>query len=341
MSAKKARKERGVALLVVLILLVMMSALAAKISQQFCRHLQKTHYQVSQQTLKWAIARQQKVLENVLQKAGSAESAGLSPVGDWAQPLETHGDNYTVVSQVEDARTCFNVNSLLAVDAAPANAAPTDGGALPEKPVKEQIVEQLLVESGVGTLAAEEIYQQLVDYLDADDVTAKQGQEADAWAGVTPARGPANQMMRTAGEIRLLPAFPQAAWAKASQYLCALPDTDGTVDVNTLTPEQAPLLAAVFTGVLTKDDAARLIDSRPEEGWESLDAFSKVLESNYPQTKEILAQLQDRVAVNSRYFRVNTTGNTDDLTLRVVSQLHVDNEAGKVVTWQRRYRMVE
>lgn len=41
MSGKPARKERGVALLVVLILLVMMSALAAKISQQFCRHLQK------------------------------------------------------------------------------------------------------------------------------------------------------------------------------------------------------------------------------------------------------------------------------------------------------------
>jgi general secretion pathway protein K len=38
---------------------------------------------------------------------------------------------------------------------------------------------------------------------------------------------------------------------------------------------------------------------------------------------------------------VDTTGNTDDLTLRVVSQLHVDSEAGKVVTWQRRYRMVE
>jgi general secretion pathway protein K len=91
MSGKTARKERGVALLVVLILLVMMSALAAKISQQFCRHLQKTHYQVSQQTLRWAIARQQKVLENVLQKAASSEGAGLSPQGDWAQPLKPTG----------------------------------------------------------------------------------------------------------------------------------------------------------------------------------------------------------------------------------------------------------
>ena len=58
MSGKSVRKQRGVALLVVLILLVMMSALATKISQQFCRNLQKTRYQVSQQ-LRWAIQSQQ------------------------------------------------------------------------------------------------------------------------------------------------------------------------------------------------------------------------------------------------------------------------------------------
>lgn len=52
---KRIRQQQGVALLVVLILLVMMSALAAKISQQFCRNLQKTHYQVSQQQLRWAM----------------------------------------------------------------------------------------------------------------------------------------------------------------------------------------------------------------------------------------------------------------------------------------------
>ncbi|MFK3659976.1 type II secretion system minor pseudopilin GspK [Scandinavium sp. NPDC088450] len=334
------RKQRGVALLMVLILLVMMSALAAKISQQFCRHLQKTHYQVSQQTLRWAIQRQQTVLENGLQKEASSESKGLSPNGDWAQPLETQGENYTVTSQVEDARTCFNVNSLIAEDSAAAKPADAPG-ALPEKPVKEQITEQLLIDSGVSATTAEEVYQQLVDDLDGDNLTAKQGQEQDAWASVIPARGPANQMMRTIDEIKQLPAFPLTAWAKASKLLCALPDTDGKVNVNTLTPEQAPLLAAIFTGTLNTDAAKRLIESRPEEGWDSLEAFSKVLETEYPQTKELMAQIQERIAVGSRDFRVSSTGSTDDLTLRVVSQLHVDSEAGKVITWQRRYRMAE
>ena len=51
--------------------------------------------------------------------------------------------------------------------------------------------------------------------------------------------------------------------------------------------------------------------------------------------------MQAFVAVNSHYFRVESTGNTDDLTLRVVSQIHVDRDSGEVRTWQRRYRMIE
>ncbi|HBU8849618.1 type II secretion system minor pseudopilin GspK [Citrobacter sp. Cs237] len=334
----KTDKQRGVALLVVLILLVMMSALAAKISQQFCRNLQKTRYQVSQQQLRWAMQRQDEVIKDRLQTLTSGESKGLSPEGEWREPLETQGEYYTVVSQIEDARRCFNVNSLLAEEKA---ATATDAAALPTKPVKEQIIEQLLADSGVSTVAAEEVYQQLVDYLDGDSITAKEGQENDAWAGALPERLPANQMMRTIGEITQLPAFPPAAWPKASTLLCALPDADGTVDVNTLKPEQATLLSALFLGKLSEDDASRLLASRPQEGWESVEAFSKELETNYPQSKEVLTQVQEFIAVNSNDFRVNSTGNTDDLTLRVVSQLHVDKEAGKVTTWQRRYRIME
>ena len=68
-----------------------------------------------------------------------------------------------------------------------------------------------------------------------------------------------------------------AAYGKVSKVLCALPDTASKVDVNTLTEEQAPLLAALFIGSLSEDEAARLIASRPEEGWESMEAFRKSL----------------------------------------------------------------
>ncbi|MCK6895534.1 type II secretion system minor pseudopilin GspK [Enterobacter bugandensis] len=332
------RKQKGVALLVVLILLVMMSALAAKISQQFCRNLQKTHYQVSQQQLRWAMQAQEKVVKDRLQTDATGENKALNLDGEWHQPLETRGEDYTVVSQVEDAQDCFNVNNLLAAEKIPQGQ---NAPAVPEKPRNEQIVEQILTESGISHTTAEEVYQQLVDYLDGDATTAKDGAESDAWAGVVPARQPANQMMRTIAEIKQLPAFPVAAYPKVSKLLCALPDSASKVDVNTLKPEQAALLAALFPGKLTEDDAVRLIDSRPETGWENMETFSKALEQTFPQLKDDLPQVAELLSISSRYFRVNYTGNTDELTLRVVSQLQVNNEAGEIVTWQRRYRMIE
>lgn len=332
------RKQKGVALLVVLILLVMMSALAAKISQQFCRNLQKTHYQVSQQQLRWAMQAQEKVVKDRLQTDATGENKALNLDGDWHQPLETRGEDYTVVSQVEDAQDCFNVNNLLAAEKIPQGQ---NAPAVPEKPRNEQIVEQILTESGISHTTAEEVYQQLVDYLDGDATTAKDGAESNAWAGVLPARQPANQMMRTIAEIKQLPAFPVAAYPKVSKLLCALPDSASKVDVNTLKPEQAALLAALFPGKLTEDDAVRLIDSRPETGWENMETFSKALEQTFLQLKDDLPQVAELLSISSRYFRVNYTGNTDELTLRVVSQLQVNNEAGEIVTWQRRYRMIE
>ncbi|NJQ20038.1 type II secretion system minor pseudopilin GspK [Pantoea sp. LS15] len=332
------RKQKGVALLVVLILLVMMSALAAKISQQFCRNLQKTHYQVSQQQLRWAMQAQEKVVKDRLQADASGESKALTLEGDWHQPLETRGEDYTVVSQVEDAQDCFNVNNLLAAEKI---AQGQNVPVTPEKSRKELIVEQLLTESGLSHSAAEEVYQQLVDYLDGDTTTAKEGTETDTWAGVVPARQPANQMMRTIAEITLLPAFPATAYPKVSKLLCALPDSASKVDVNTLKPAQAALLAAMFPGKMNEDDALRLIESRPETGWENMEAFSKALEQAFPQLKDELPQVAELLSTNSRYFRVNYTGNTDELTLRVVSLLQVNNEAGEIVTWQRRYRMIE
>lgn len=47
-----------------------------------------------------------------------------------------------------------------------------------EKPRKERIVEQLLTESGLSPGTAEEVYFQLVDYLDGDSTTAKEGPKA-------------------------------------------------------------------------------------------------------------------------------------------------------------------
>lgn len=330
-------RQRGVALLVVLILLVMMSVLAGHISQQFCRSLQKTRYQVSQQQLRWGIAAQESVIKERLQTLTGDKA--LASDGDWRDPVVTHGEFYTIESVITDAQTCFNVNSLLAEE--PTQSSPTQPGGAAEQPQKARVVEALFGQAGISAQTAQTLYGQLRDYLDADDVAGEGGPESAAWSGLTPARFPANQMMRTLGEIRALPAFPAAAWPAISRLMCALPATTGAVNVNSLAPEQAPLLAAVYTGVLNDDEAARLIASRPQAGWESVQAFEAQLLKQFPVKKEDLARSRELVSVASQYFRVDSRATTDDLTLRVVTQLQRNSSTGDVTSWQRRYRIVE
>lgn len=62
----------------------------------------------------------------------------------------------------------------------------TDRRGAAGKPVKARIVEQLLTDSGISAGDAEEIYQQLMDYLDGDTTTAKEGLETDAWPALSP-----------------------------------------------------------------------------------------------------------------------------------------------------------
>lgn len=176
---------------------------------------------------------QEKVVKDRLQSDASGESKALSLQGDWHQPLETRGDDYTVVSQVEDAQDCFNVNNLLAADdIAQGQNAP----AVPEKPRKEQIVEQLLTGSGLSSPRRTRFTRSWWTIWMAIPPRPARGRRAMPGRAWCPPGQPANQMMRTIAEITLLPAFPATAYRKVSTLLCALPDTASKVDVNTLKP---------------------------------------------------------------------------------------------------------
>ena len=87
---------------------------------------------------------------------------------------------------MEDAQDCFNVNNLLAAEKIPQAKRARRAG----KPRNEQIVEQILTESGISHTTAEEVYQQLVDYLDGDATTAKDGAESDAGRASCPPDSP-------------------------------------------------------------------------------------------------------------------------------------------------------
>lgn len=352
MKQKSERRQRGVALLMVLILLVLMSVMAAKISQQFSGNLQRIQYQLSQQQLRWAILGADKQVLNALakdvadpQKAGSVQQL-------WKEPLERDDGEVTLKSELVDGQNCFNVNALLgpadsspAPGNAPADGAPAasnDPNALSPEAQREKILEYLLTSTGINPVSAETVYQQLEEYLGVEkpEQDSSRRDFTQAYAAQKPPRVPARQMMYSISELKLLPGFPLSYYAKVKTLLCALPATKTAININTLSRDEAPLLSALFFGSLTAEDVMRLIDQRPEAGWETLEAFKTQLEQQFP-VKSQAANLDKYITLNSQFYTLYHTGNTEALTLRSADGLYIDTASGNQLLWSRRYRLVD
>ncbi|MCM5063369.1 general secretion pathway protein GspK, partial [Escherichia coli] len=83
----------------------------------------------------------------------------------------------------------------------------------------------------------------------------------------------ANQPMQDVSELRLIRGIDARLYRKLLPYVCVLPTSDLSVNVNTLLDSQAPLLAALF---LTKPNSllvTKLLLRRPRTGWDSVAAF--------------------------------------------------------------------
>lgn len=64
-----------------------------------------------------------------------------------------------------------------------------------------------------------------------------------------------------------------ALYQRLLPFVCALPDDALQVNVNTLHPAQAALLAALFPTELTVSEARQLVQTRAATGWSSVAAF--------------------------------------------------------------------
>ena len=94
--------------------------------------------------------------------------------------------------------------------------------------------------------------------------------------------------------------------ARLRPWLCALPTTElSPININTLLPEQAPLLAMLAPGQLGVERARRVLASRPAAGWGNQIEFWRIdalRDLNVPL--DVQLQLQMR----TRWFALEVAG---------------------------------
>ena len=164
-----------------------------------------------------------------------------------------------VRARVEDGGNCFNLNSLVQR---------TGDGRLVSRPAGLKQFAALMTSLGIDAGKAARIAASASDYIDADSYPILLGSEDGT--DVTPP----NQLMADASELRAVANVGASEYDRLRGWTCALPTTDmSPLNINTLLPTQAPLVAMLNPGRLDPGQARTALAMRPASGYANASEF--------------------------------------------------------------------
>jgi general secretion pathway protein K len=159
-----------------------------------------------------------------------------------------------VRARIEDGGNCFNLNSLVLRG---------EDGQLAARPQAVNQFAALMTMLGINGGEAARIAASASDYIDSDSVPQTLG--AEDGGKVLPA----NHMMADPSELRAVAGVTDRHYALLSRWICALPAPEpSAINLNTLLPEQSPLLAMVAPGRIDPQRARAALGQRPAAGFD-------------------------------------------------------------------------
>jgi general secretion pathway protein K len=190
---------------------------------------------------------------------------------------------------VRDGSNCFNLNSV--VDGQP-------GRPLVRRASGVAQFMGLMIALDVSGQDARRIAEAAADWVDSDVVTGPAGAEDEAYAaGPAPYRT-GNTLFADPGEVRALAGMTPDIYARIRPWICALPVNDlSPININTLGVDQAPLLAMLAPGQLGLDRARSVLGQRPSGGWNNQVEFWRI-DAMRDLAVPLDAQLQPQLKTN-------------------------------------------
>ena len=303
---RRREGERGAALLTVLLLVAVIAVIAGTALERM--------------RLATRLAGNAAAGEQAHAYATAAETLALVRVGDllaqqpdrmtlaqgWSgRPFALPVPGGSAVARVVDGGNCFNLNSLVTETGPGTYAALT--------PARLQFV-RLMKLLGIGADTADQVSGAASDWIDTDSTPVEGGAEDDRYQGL--GYRTANTLMADPSELRAVAGVTPQLYATLRPWVCTLPEArPSAVNVDTLTPEQAPLAAMLFPDTLGVSAARDLLLRRPPDGYASTGAFETAASLAGGGTGP-----DGVVSVTSRWFAlaVDVTVGTTDLHERAL-----------------------
>lgn len=319
-------RERGAALLSVLLLVAVMAVIAAlmldrlnlatRLAANGQAMTQARLYATSAETL--AMARIKALVETSQER--TVDRSGL--LGrDFPLPLPRG----TVMARVDDAGNCFNLNSLVEADVQ---------GALRLRLVGLGQMRALMKGLAIPEAEAAIISDSIADWIDTDSAPAPNGAEDDSYQGRAVPYRTAGRMISDVSEIRAVRGMTPQFYERLRPWLCALPGADlSPINVNTLRPDQALLLTMIAPQAIPAQRARAMLAARPALGWKSADEALRGVGGEGAGVP--LNQLQ----VRSRWFLLTQTVTVDSASVEEQALIDVGVNPPRVAfrSWGDRF----
>lgn len=261
-----------------------------------------------------------------LKTARGARSADSYPLLDaWTrEPIIFPIDGGQITGRVVDAANCFNVNTVVAVDA--------DGYVKDEE--SAQRLELLLQMRGFDAQSSSELVSALVDWIDQDSTPGYGGAEDAYYMSLPAPYRTAGGFLADISELKAISGFTPDMVGALSPYLCAYPNVDlHALNVNTIDLWQGPLLRAYLGADFDEQSVVDILAERPVNGFKSIeDFFASPIFVETP----LQPDQKEYFALKSSYYTLQAEIRYYDTATALTSTLEVGDSGGSAVL-SRRY----
>jgi general secretion pathway protein K len=337
--AKRMENQRGVALIIALILVALATILASKLTfDGFLERRRTIGVLAAEQALQFGMGAEALAADALAQDAQTSGSQ-TTLAAPWAQPTQPlpispqddpEGEPIgTLQGELEDMQGRFNLNNLARVIQGSAGVGgagsagtglgntglgttglggtPTGAAAQPaiQDPQPLEQFQRLLAAVGVEPKWAAIAR----DWIDADDIPGTpDGAEDSVYTSQTPPYRTGNWPMLSPSELMNLPGFGADRYRKIAPYVTALPTATATINVCTAPSVVLESLADNLNGEYS---AEVLANGRKAGCFPDLNTFRNVV------GPKNLAAIAGRYDSKSQYFRLTTriTLGTTEFTL--------------------------
>ncbi len=318
--------ERGVALLVVLLLITVLSTMAIAMTDDIRFAARRTANIRMNEQAQWYARGAETLARQVLWRSWKATPTRSTLRDPWAaQGVSFAIDGGSIVGRIDDSGNCFNLNSVVTLG--PKNEyLRSDEG--------RQSYERMLVVLDIPPDIAARLAGALVDWIDSDGVPSAQGAEDESYARLDPPYRTAGTLLAEPSELRAIAGYTEPLYRRLRPLVCAFPTVEPSqINVNTLSEFQAPLLVMVTGGALRIAEARRAIAGRSGGGYDSIDAF---LSQDLFAGLELGLAARSQLGVRTRYFLAQSEVRYHGAQVVMTSLMEV-GAGGVVSTHLRRF----